>query len=618
MTRADERAPDTPAPDALALSAADLGLGALLAVCCVEPLALWPLTLGITALLALALALPLGWWRMRRGSGALNSWAIAAPLALACVLAAQPWSLRTGWPIGVACLALFASAPLWVGLVRRQRAFAVALTAIAVLTLWGSARVYVGLYATLHVAAVLLGLGLAALGVNHALQLERHPKLARAIALGMVGLAALSWTPWATRNEARQLAVSRPCLAPHLLAIAWALTDLDGDGASTLLGGADCDALDPDRGPTSWDVPGDGIDQDCTGSDRRLAVATQRAPVKRVRSVLIVTADSLRADALGAYGSQPLPVSVHIDAWAKGAVRFERAYAAAPETRASLPVLLRGQNGPPSATPSLAQRVADAGMPAYAVLSQHASFGDDVRGAGFALTEVAASDSAQLTAAARQPLAEIAARGGVLWVHYHDPHAPYAPVPGIDWGSDDRARYLGLVTRMDRAFGALLEGVPSDMAVIFSADHGEAFGEHGMYYHRSSLYDEQIRIPLALAVPGIAPRVVPETVGLIDLYATALDLLGMPATPRVASRSLVPALLGETLPDAPYRATTWNIVDGPGASRSWVGVFYGRFKLLRRTDWNVDEVYDLRADPRELTPNTPGASAMRATLIDLL
>jgi arylsulfatase A-like enzyme len=347
--------------------------------------------------------------------------------------------------------------------------------------------------------------------------------------------------------------------------------------------------------------------------------AATSAPVARVRSVLIVTADSLRPDALGAYGSQPLPVSVYFDAWAKRAVRFERAYAAAPETRTSLPALLWGVNGPAGRAPSLAQRVTQASLAAMAVFSTHASLGDAVERAGFRSEVVPSPDSAQINAAAWQPLEHVAAHGGVLWVHYHDPHAPYTEVPGIDWGKGERARYLGLVTRMDRAFGALLARVPEDMAVIFASDHGEAFGEHGMYYHRSSLYDEQIRIPLVIAAPGFAPRAVPETAGLIDVYATALDLLGLPPTPEVTSRSLVPALLGAALPDAPYRATTWSVVEeGASAARSWVGVFYGRFKLLRRTDWNVDEVYDLSVDPLELEPNTKSALEMRSKLIELL
>jgi arylsulfatase A-like enzyme len=156
------------------------------------------------------------------------------------------------------------------------------------------------------------------------------------------------------------------------------------------------------------------------------------------------------------------------------------------------------------------------------------------------------------------------------------------------------------------------------MAVIFASDHGEAFGEHGTHYHRSTLYDEQIRVPLLIAAPGIGARVIAQTVGVIDIYATVLELLGLPPTSVVDSRSLVPALRGERLPDAPYRAASWTMVEGLEPPRAWVGVFYGDFKLLRRTDWNVDEIYDLKADPRELRPNAGRAARMRRRLLSLL
>lgn len=66
------------------------------------------------------------------------------------------------------------------------------------------------------------------------------------------------------------------------------------------------------------------------------------------------------------------------------------------------------------------------------------------------------------------------------------------------------------------------------------------------------------------------------------------------------------------------RQRPWSLVKGLGAPRSWVGLFYGPFKLLRRTDWNIDEVYDVRIDPRELHPNTGEGARMHDTLRNLL
>jgi len=605
----------------IARAACDLGLGPIVAAALIEPPVLWPLALGIVSGAALVLALPLAWARVRARGWLASSWLTAAVIVLPCLLAARPWLLRTGWPVTVACAALLVSGPLWVGAVRARRGVAIALWVAATLGLWGSARVFVGLYPSLHLAAVLLALSLAALAISSAVPAQR-PARATIVAIGMAGCLALSLTPWGSRPEARMHAVQRRSITPQLLRLGWTLADLDGDGAATVWGGADCDTFDSDRGPGAWDVPGDGIDQDCTGSDRPLpasAATPALAPVPLARSVLILTGDSLRHDALGAYGEQAQPVSVHLDAWARKAVRFERAYAAAPETRTSLPVILWGSNAPAPRTPSLAARVsAQSARRVRAVLPASARFGAAVRRAGFELVEVDETDSLRINPHVLGPLADVAQHGGVLWVHYHDPHAPYVRVPGVDWGHDARARYLGLVTRLDRAVHQVLQHVPGDMAVIFASDHGEAFGEHGTHYHRSTLYDEQIRVPLLVSAPAIGARVVAQTVGVIDIYATALELLGLPPTSGVDSRSLVPAMRGERLPDAPYRAASWSMVEGLQPPRAWVGLFYGDFKLLRRTDWNVDEVYDLKADPHELRPNTGRAARMRERLLPLL
>ncbi len=605
----------------IARAAFDLGVGPLVAVALIEPPVLWPLALGIVSGAALVLALPLAWTRLRAPRWLASPWLTAAVIALACLLAARPWLLRTGWPVTVACGALLLGGPLWVRAVRARRGIAVAVWIAATLGLWGSARVFVGLYPSLHLAAVLLGLSLAALTMTSAA--PRQPAVrAQVVAIGMAGCLALSLTPWGSRPEVRMHAVHRRSITPQLLRLGWTLADLDDDGAATVWGGADCAAFDRERGPGAWDEPGDGIDQDCTGTDRPLparAAQSAPAPVPLARSVLIVTGDSLRHDALGAYREQARPISPHLDAWARSAVRFERAYAAAPETRTSLPVILWGSNAPAPRTPSLAARVrAHTGRRAHAVLPAGARFGTAVRRAGFELVEIEETDSLRINPHVLGPLADVARHGGVLWVHYHDPHAPYVRVPGADWGEDSRARYLGLVTRLDRAVHELLQQVPGDMAVIFASDHGEAFGEHGTHYHRSTLYDEQIRVPLLIAAPGIGARVIAQTVGVIDIYATVLELLGLPPTSVVDSRSLVPALRGERLPDAPYRAASWTMVEGLEPPRAWVGVFYGDFKLLRRTDWNVDEIYDLKADPRELRPNAGRAARMRRRLLSLL
>lgn len=604
----------------IARAAFDLGVGPLIVVAAIEPFVVWPLVFGIVATAALVLALLLAWARVRFGERLASFWLVAAAITLACLLAAQPWWLPTGWPIMLGCAALFITGPLWIRAVRSSRGAAIASWVLAASMAWFSARVYVGLYASLHLAAVVLALSVAAVAASRALPLPSE-RVAAFTGLGMAACVALSLTPWGARMEVRSAVARQPSITPDLLGLGWSMLDMDGDGAASVWGGSDCAPLDPRRGPTVWDVPGDGIDQDCTGHDRALPgpAAVSTAPARAlVKSILIVTGDALRPSALGAYGKQKLPVSVNIDAWARGAVRFQRVYAAAPATRDSLPALMFGSPRSTTRAPSLALRVGAQGMEARAVLSSFSGFAEQVRSAGFAVSPLLEADSLRMNAKVLDELAEVAPKGGVLWVHYHDPHGPYQRVPGIDWGAGSYQRYLALVTRLDRAFGELLAHVPADMAVIFASDHGEAFGEHGTYYHSSTLYDEQLRVPLFIAVPGIEPRVVEQTVGLLDVYATALELLGLAPTPNVYSRSLVPALHGAVLPDVPYRASAIAFGDTIGLARSWVGVIYGDFKLVRRADWSLEEVYDIARDPEELRPNTGRAAEMRDRLRELL
>jgi len=77
-----------------------------------------------------------------------------------------------------------------------------------------------------------------------------------------------------------------------------------------------------------------------------------------------------------------------------------------------------------------------------------------------------------------------------------------------------------------------------------TADHGEAFGEHATRQHSKTLYEELVHVPLLVMGPRIAPRVVEQRVGLIDLGPTLLDLFGVPTPATSMGQSLVPLLAG--------------------------------------------------------------------------
>ncbi len=177
-----------------------------------------------------------------------------------------------------------------------------------------------------------------------------------------------------------------------------------------------------------------------------------------------------------------------------------------------------------------------------------------------------------------------------LWVHYQDPHGPYTPPdayreayrdlerrpddpPALPLGANNaglhslppyqaigeerepafyRAGYDGEVRLADEAIGrllrsALVRNAADTLVIAFTADHGEALGEGGMWFaHASSLVDALVRVPLLLRVPGQAPARRTEIASLVDLVPTLLAACGVAIPPDLLGRNLLaPAAAGE-------------------------------------------------------------------------
>ena len=188
-----------------------------------------------------------------------------------------------------------------------------------------------------------------------------------------------------------------------------------------------------------------------------------------------------------------------------------------------------------------------------------------------------------------------------LWVHLYDPHTPYAApreyatlFPRTLTGAYD-AEIAGTDTELGRLLDALgADGRLDRTVVAVLGDHGEMLGEHGELTHGFFVYDSAVRIPLVVAAPGIAPRVVNDQVRIVDVMPTLLELLGVKAAPAVQGTSLLPLARGERL----------KLM---ALSESWFPRFhYGwselqaiqdeRFKLIRAPR---RELYDLERDPLE-------------------
>ena len=292
-----------------------------------------------------------------------------------------------------------------------------------------------------------------------------------------------------------------------------------------------------------------------------------------VTGILLVSVDTLRADALGSYGGDP-DTAPHMDRLAREGTRFARTVAPSPHTLPSHATLLTGlhplEHGAlvnsrsplPDSVTTLAERLRAAGWRTGAVVSSavlHRRWGLDqgfedyrddffstLRGLGDARL-VAEADAAATTNVARAWLREQAgAERRFLWVHYMDPHAPYAP-PAPFRTRFPASPYLGEVAFVDQQLGVLLEELRSTAGaggtlVVLTSDHGESLGAHGEQTHGHFLYDEVLRIPLILRGPGIpAGRVVEAPVGLEEVAPTLLARAGLDPGPGLPLAGAPPA-----------------------------------------------------------------------------
>jgi arylsulfatase A-like enzyme len=192
-----------------------------------------------------------------------------------------------------------------------------------------------------------------------------------------------------------------------------------------------------------------------------------------------------------------------------------------------------------------------------------------------------------------------------MWIHYVDPHAEYARHPEHDFGPKPRDRYDGEVAFVDRQLGRVLAALDQKpfgerTAVIVTSDHGEAFGEHGMIRHGFELWEELVRVPLIVKVPGVPARRVQARRSGIDLVPTILELFRVEpsgATDVLSGQSLVPDLLREPGARDPARPVFMDMARGPhNAERQ--ALIADDLKLTV-SEGRVLGLYDLSVDPQE-------------------
>jgi len=323
-------------------------------------------------------------------------------------------------------------------------------------------------------------------------------------------------------------------------------------------------------------------------------------------NVLLVTIDTLRADHLGIYAYMR-NTSPRIDALARQGAVFDRAYTYWPKTRGSMAIMLTGrrpsQNGYSKAhpllldfNPTLAAVLKEAGYvtaavvdnPNVAAANGYAKGFDTYRETWEEKSLATETDRARaITETAVAFLAKARPdRPFFLWLHYVNPHAPYAPpppydtafldaaaragprlrtVPGLHGGipkqwavpGQDRlgyyvAQYDGEIAAVDEQVGRVMDalrdsGAAGRTVVMLTSDHGESLGEHDYYFdHGEDVFEPSLAIPLIVLAPGLKPGIrVDAFASTVDVVPTLLDAVKVSYPPDLAGTSLLPIARGE-------------------------------------------------------------------------
>lgn len=284
--------------------------------------------------------------------------------------------------------------------------------------------------------------------------------------------------------------------------------------------------------------------------------AAAEADKPRITDIVLITIDALRADRLGAYG-YARRMTPNLDALAYRSLRFERVYTPTPHTSLAIGSLLTGRSlygairlQPERTYATLPELLRKVGFHSAGFYPPAVFFTESERFShyrqkrfGFEHAEVDYFDGKVGVDRAIAFLERTKLQRTFVWLHLLEPHEPYEIHKGYDFGSRDRERYDSEIAYADWAVGHLLdylERTRPGAAIIVTADHGEAFDEHGARYHGTSLYEEQVRVPLIVRLPGQAARVVRSPVSLLDLSPTILSLAGTSLPAELSGLPLYP------------------------------------------------------------------------------
>lgn len=354
---------------------------------------------------------------------------------------------------------------------------------------------------------------------------------------------------------------------------------------------------------------------------------------KEIRNVLLISIDTCRADYLSCYGYHK-KTSPNIDAIADEGILFENTYSPVPLTLPAHSSMMTGTIPPyhgihdnlgyqlDDSNLTLAEILKEEGFNTAAVISAFildSQFGidqgfdtyDDDFVNEYNPTGTSQRRGEEVSSHAMEWLDKNQKKPFFLFLHYYDPHAPYDPPDiykpqniSVDLENAEIARkfYAGEITYVDHCIGQVIDklkalGIYDSTLIIITGDHGEAIGDHGEKTHGYFIYDESLKVPLIIKIPGSKnSKRIKDNVGLIDLVPTVCSLLGISLNEPVHGVDLsgyfddpTKRIKKRVLYCESMNPTKYNC-------NSLLGLVDGGWKYIQTTR---PELYNLLEDPQE-------------------
>jgi arylsulfatase A-like enzyme len=410
----------------------------------------------------------------------------------------------------------------------------------------------------------------------------------------------------------------------HIRLAQWVL-DFDRDGYSVWLDGGDANDRRADINPEQPEMVEDGIDNNGIGGDvtaqsitdwhqQFTALNHRLAPAPQPLNLVYVFIDTLRADHLKCYG-YPRDTSPNLDRLASRSAVFDNAYS-------------RSANTFESAARFMKSSYWDATVDSWSEILAHNGYdvilfperrlgmlNRYVKGARVA-PNAEGKFIKETVDNAIDTLGQLPPdRPFCAYLYAVEPHRPYARHKGFEFGASLNDLYDGEIAFTDHHLGRLFDwleqsGRMQNTMIVIMADHGESFGERGVYRHSSQLFNDQTHVPMIFYVPGQPSRRVVEYVTTIDLGATILQTVGLNVPDEYAGVTLLPLMRGEPFTHPPvYGEQTLREKEFPNIrpedypqpmNKKYMIITQDGFKLITNRNHWYFELFDLKNDPLEM------------------